>query len=256
MASIEPIQWGKTKFRASSWGDLMTEPRSKKDGQLSKTCQKELIKIYNLVKYKRTKQIKTREVIKGVIAEPASIALYGRVQGKVYFKNEIKLENDWATGHPDIFSGETIYTATEIDDIKTSWEIDTFMPKLVEEVDPGYDSQLQVYFDLVPTAKSGSIVYCLVSAPDELIQDELKRLQFDLNIPWESDPTYQAAAREIIRHMTFDDIPDPECVIKQPVERNEATIQAMRDKVPLLRDWLQWFENKHLKRNPLISIGQ
>ena len=42
------IDWSKTKFRASSWGNLLTEPLSKEDkaaGVLSVTCQKELIKI-------------------------------------------------------------------------------------------------------------------------------------------------------------------------------------------------------------------
>ena len=48
------IDWTKTKFRASSWGNLLSEPVTKADkeaGKLSLTCQKELLKIYLKEKY-------------------------------------------------------------------------------------------------------------------------------------------------------------------------------------------------------------
>lgn len=247
------IDWQKTKFRASSWGNLMTEPRSKSEGQLSKTCQKELIKIYNWVKYGRKKQIVTRQMIKGIKQEPESITLFSRVEKKLFYKNEIELSNETKTGHPDIFEGETIYTATEIHDIKSSWEMDTFTPKAVEELDAGYDYQLQTYFELVPTAKKGSISYCLVDAPEELIQDELKRLQFDMNIIWDQDPVYLVAAAEIIKNMTFKDIPIEECVIKISVERDDSKIAKMNVKVPLLRDWLKWFDDLRTNGKKTIS---
>lgn len=253
MENKQPIDWGKVKFRASSWGGIMTEPRSKSEGQLSKTCQKELMKLYNWEKYGRKKQIVTRQMIKGIKQEPESITLFSRVEKKLFYKNEIELFNETKRGHPDIFEGESIYTATEIHDIKSSWEMDTFTPKAIEETDSGYDWQLQAYFDLVPTAKEGSIAYCLVDAPEELIQDELKRLQFDMNIIWDKDPDYLIAVAEIMTNMTFKDIPYEECVIKIPVARDEAKIARMNDKVPTLRDWLGWFENLRLKGKKIIS---
>lgn len=248
-----PMDWTKTKFRASSWGNLMIEPRSKKEGELSVTCQKELIKIYNLVKYGRKKQIVTRQMIKGIKCEKASIELFSYVENKWFEKNEIQLENDIMTGHPDIYEGETIYSASEIHDIKSSWEMDTFTPKEIEEIDAGYDYQIQTYFDLVPTAKRGSIAYCLVDASPELIEDELKRLQFDMNIIWDQDPKYLEAAKEIIKNMTFGDIPKEECVIKKVVDRDTAKIQRMRARAPLFRDWLAWFEQLRLKGKKIVS---
>lgn len=245
--------WTTTKFRASSWGNLMTEPRSKKEGDLSVTCQKELIKIYNLVKYGRKKQIVTRQMVKGIKCEQASIELFSYVENKWFKKNEIQLENDIMTGHPDIYEGVSIHKANEIHDIKSSWEMDTFVPKLIEEPDPAYDYQLHSYFDLVPTAKRGSIAYCLVDAPAELIEDELKRLQFDMNIIWDQDPKYLKASKEIIKNMTFGDIPKEECVIKKVVERDIAKIQRMRARAPLFRDWLSWFEQLHLKGKKIVS---
>lgn len=245
--------WSKTKFRASSWGNLMTEPRSKKEGELSKTCQKELIKIYNLVRYGRKKDIVTKQMTKGILCEPESITLFSRVEKKLFVKNEQRLENEWATGHPDIFEGESIRKATEIHDIKSSWELDTFLPKLIEDVENDYDYQLQCYFDLVPTATQGSIAYCLVNAPDLVIQNEMRSLLFNMNVVSDESPEFKEAAKELLKNMVFDDIEYTERVIKKPVTRSEATIQKMKGKVPLLRDWLKWFENLHLNGKKIIS---
>lgn len=245
----KPTDWSKIKFRASSWGNLMTEPRDKgarERGELSKTCQKELIKIYNLVKYGRKKDIVTKQMTKGTLCEPDSIKLFNKVEGEEYVKNEEQLESEWATGHPDIFKGESIKKAEKVHDIKSSWKLDSFMPKLVEEVADGYDHQLQIYFDLT-TATEGSVAYCLVNAPDMLIQNELRSLLFNMNIIDESvSPEYQAAAAEILKNMTFDDIDYRERVIKQVVYRDDALIQRMKDKAPKFRGWLAWFEKLHL----------
>src|ERR1700743_400531 len=151
------MDWSKIKFRASSWGNLMTEPRKKEDkeaGKLSVTCQKELIKIYNLVKYGRKKDIVIKQMTKGTVCEPESITLFSRVEKKLFIKNQEPLENEWFTGHPDIYVGEDIRHATEVHDIKSPWELDTFMPVLVDDIDDGYDYQLQVYYDLTG-AKEG-----------------------------------------------------------------------------------------------------
>src|ERR1700738_1446118 len=145
------MDWSTVKFRASSWGNLMTEPREKaaKDrGELSKTCQKELIKIYNLVKYGRKKDIVTKAMTKGILCENESITLFSRVEKKLFVKNEEQLENECFIGHPDIFEGEEIRKAKEVHDIKSSYELDTFTPKLIEGPDDGYEYQLNVYFDL------------------------------------------------------------------------------------------------------------
>lgn len=242
------IDWSTAKFRASSWGNLMTEPRekaAKEAGELSKTCQKELIKIYNLVKYGRKKDIVTKQMTKGTLCEPESITLFSRVEKKLFVKNEEQLENDWFTGHPDIFVGEEVRNAEEVHDIKSSWDLDTFMPKLVEETDDSYDYQLQVYFDLTG-AKIGSVAYCLVDAPDIVIMNEMKSLLFNMNVISEESPEYKVAAAELLKNMVFEDIDYRERVIKQVVYRNDAVIQKMKDKVPRLRSWLTKFEKLHM----------
>jgi hypothetical protein len=174
----------------------------------------------------------------------------------LFVKNQEKLENEWFTGHPDIFAGESIWKATEVHDIKSPWDVDTFTPCLLDDVDEGYELQLQVYFDLTG-AREGSVAYCLVDTPDIMIQDELLSLKFKMNLIDESvSPEYQVAAAEIVKSMTFEDIDYRERVIKKPVVRDDVLIQKMKDKVPRLRSWMAWFEDLHMngRKAPIPAI--
>lgn len=246
-----------TKFRASSWGNLLTEPKTKEEkaaGILSVTAQKELIKIYNQVIYGRKKDLVTKQMEKGILVEPESIKLFSMVEGELFFKNEEKLENDFFTGHPDVHNNDSIFTATQVHDVKSSWDIDTFMPKLIEGLDKCYEAQLNVYFDLVPTATSGSIAYCLVSAPENMVLDAQRKLLTSMDVVSEESPDFKKAAIELQKMMIYDDIDPRERVIKIPVQKNEELIQKMKDKVPILRTWLQKFHEKHMNLYPKEEI--
>ena len=181
---------------------------------------------------------------KGKMVEDDSIELFSMVEGKIYFKNEEALENEWFTGHPDIFLGADIYLAEEVTDIKSSWEIDTFMPKLIESVDKGYEAQLNVYYSLTG-AKSGSLAYCLVSAPPNMVEAEKRKLLWSMDVISEESPAFVKAAAELEKLMVFDDIDYRERVIKIDVPRNDELIEKMKSKVPIFRQWLSDFEKKH-----------
>lgn len=165
------MDFNKVRFRASSWGNLLTEPRSKSEGSLSITCQKELLKIYSQEVYGRKKDITTKQMDKGIQVEDESIMLFSKVSGEFYFKNEEKLSNEWFSGHPDIFKGDNILNCEALYDIKSSWELDSFLPKLLEAPDKGYVAQLNAYYSLTG-ANTGGIVYCLASAPLNILESE------------------------------------------------------------------------------------
>lgn len=246
------MDWNLVKFRASSWGNLMTEPKTKEDklaGKLSVTTQKELIKIYNLLKYGRKKDIVTNKMDKGKQAEPESISLFSRVENKMYYKNEDQLENDWFCGHPDIFKGDHVQDAEEIWDIKTRWELDSFTPKLVDEIDKSEELQLQCYFSLTG-AKCGGIANTLVDCPINILMDEKRRLLYSMNVATEESPEYLEAAAELEKLLTFPDIDYRERVIKQPIDRDDELIEKMKAKVPIFRNWLANFEKIHLNAYP------
>lgn len=246
------INWGLIKFRASSWGNLMTEPQSKADkdaGRLSKTCQKELIKIYCQEVYGRKKDIKTNKMLKGTEGEEDSITLFSRVEKKMFYKNEERLENDWAIGHVDIFEGPAVRSAITVWDVKTRWELETFMPKLVEDIDTGENLQIQVYFDLTG-AQSGGIANTLIDCPPSILMEEKKKLLYSMNVATEFSPEYLEAAAELEKRLTFPDIDYRERVIKQIVHRDDEIIEKMKAKVPVMRQWLKEFHEKHMSHYP------
>lgn len=247
------MNWQKVKFRASSWGNLLSEPVSKADrdsGKLSLTCQKELIKIYNREMYGRVKDITTKQMDKGTQVQSESVKLLMMVDGVPYTEyNGDYLENEWFTGTPDIYVGESITKATEVHDIKSSFELDSFMPKLIESTDKGYVSQLNVYFSLTNATK-GSIAYCLVDCPFSILESEKKKLLWSMNVATELSPEYIEAASELEHLLTFKDIDYRERVIKITVARDDKLIQKMKDKVPVLRNWLAAFHKKHMNLYP------
>jgi hypothetical protein len=246
------INWESIKFRASSWGDLLTEPVSKADkeaGKLSATCQKALIKIYNQEVYGRKKDITTKQMDKGKICEPDAIQLFSILEGRMYYKNEEVLENGFFSGHPDVGDSNDIREAKEVNDIKCSWDLDTFMPKLVEEPDKGYVAQLNVYYDLTG-AQHGHIVYCLISAPMQILEQEKRSMLWKMDVATELNPEYIKAAEELEKLMTFEDIDPRERVIKIPVPRNDELIEKMKAKVPVMRNWLYEFHKKHMALYP------
>ena len=246
------IEWNKTKFRASSWGNLLAEPQSKADkdaGRLGVTCQKELIKIYNLVKYGRKKEVVTNKMEKGTIGEEDSITLFSRVERKLYTKNSIQLENDWFTGHLDIFIGQDVYNAEEVWDIKTRWELDSFMPKLIDKIDRSEECQINVYFSLTG-AQRGGIANTLIDCPPSILMDEKRKLLYAMDVVSEESPEYVEAAAELERLLTFPDIDYRERVIKQPIERDDELIEKMKAKVPIFRQWLHDFDKIHSNHYP------
>lgn len=240
---MSTIDWNKVKFRASSWGNLLAESKTKGE-PIGKTCASELIKIYIQEKYGRKKDLVTKQMDKGKQVEPESIALLSMIEGEFYFKNEEKLENEWFTGHPDIFKGDNIQNAELVGDIKSSWELESFMPKLVEKPDPAYVAQLNCYYDLTG-ASGGFVAYCLVDCPLNILEQEKRSLLFRMNVISELSPEYVLAAQELEHLLTFPDIEPEERVIKIPVPRDEELIQKMKDKVPILRQWLADFDKKH-----------
>jgi hypothetical protein len=71
-----------------------------------------------------------------------------------------------------------------------------------------------------------------------------------MNVATEYAPEYIKAVEELEKLMIFEDIDYRERVIKIPVPRNDELIQRMKDKVPVLRQWLEEFHSKHMRLYP------
>jgi hypothetical protein len=280
---METLNFDKYKFRCSSLGALMTESKAtitdkqlktlkslqeksatpkgvtnkqadeilrliqKRDNpELSDTCKAELVKIYIHEKYGRTKEITSKYFEKGIVCEEDSITLIARLKKTMFFKNEARIQNEYLTGEPDLFEGDSIDKAEHVIDAKSCWDIFTFFTAKTKPLDRGYYFQLQGYGALTGAPKL-SLAYCLVDTPESLVNEEKYRLLKRMDVLTSEDPAYLAAAAELEKNMTYPDIPIEERLQEFTFKRNEEVIKSIYARLDKCRIWLNEFAKKEAK---------
>jgi len=239
------MQWNDTHIRASSVGYLMTEPQSKADkeaGLLSKTAQKHLLDVYIAEKYGRKKDIQTKQMKKGIEVEQESIDLLSIYLKMPFSKNIERFTNDFITGLPDIIDNDRII------DIKSSYDLWTFIGNIPDKLDSLYYWQMQSYMWLTGT-KNAVIAYCLVNTPSNIIEQEKYYMLKKMDVATEENPEYIKEAMKIEFNMSFDDISIDERVLMFNVGRNEDDILRIQQKVERAREFLRELEETHLNFN-------
>jgi hypothetical protein len=224
-------------FRCSKLGALMTEPKAKTE-TLSETCKTYLREVYINRKYGRYKDFTSDAIKKGLETEEAALTLFSIQKMRQFNKNEDWLMNDYICGTPDSYEGETITSATKIIDIKSAWDLFTFHDSKHEKVNKNYYWQMQGYMWLTGATKS-TLVYCLINTPDTLIQDQKRRLGWNMGlIDNEASPEYLDACAKIDRNSLFDDIPNSERIFEIEIERNDADIQLLSERIKACRSYM------------------
>jgi hypothetical protein len=149
------------KFRASSLGLIMTDPKSK-DEILSVGAKTEIEKLAKQFVYGFDEIITSKYMTKGIEVENASIELYNSVFFTSHTKNTERKSNNWITGECDIFE------PSKVIDIKSPWSLSTFPATAKSGIDKGYEWQGRAYMWLwdVPNFE---IAYCMVNTPEALI---------------------------------------------------------------------------------------
>ena len=180
------------KFRCSSIGKLMTEPRSKSEGVLSvgaKTYIRELAaqEIFGV-----DFEVSSKYIEKGIEAEGDSIDLLNSVRGLSLVKNTERRDNEFITGECDLFDDD----AKRGHDIKTSWSIATFPIIVADCEDKLYEWQMRGYMALWD-ADEWEVNYCLVDTPDRLIGFEPMQLHVVSHLPEWMRVTTWTVKREI-----------------------------------------------------------
>lgn len=239
------INFNETLIRSSAVGYLMTEPQSKADkeaGLLSKTAQKYLLDVYISEKYGRKKDVQTKQMKKGIEVEQDSIELLSMYLKKPLDKNTERFTNDYISGHPDIIDGNTII------DIKSSYDLWTFLGNLPDKLDSLYYAQLQSYMWLTGAIK-GTIAYCLSNTPENIIQQEKYYLLKNMDVISEESPAFIKEAMKLEYNMKFDDIDLKERILLFNIDRDEDFILKIQNKVLAARDFLCQIEQKHLNFN-------
>ena len=252
------IHMNNTLFRASQLGKLMTDARTKTG--LSETTKSALLEVYVQQKYNRYKEISNKYIEKGIAVENDAIDMWRRHRGEIVFKNEEMFTNDFIKGTPDLLIKDDSGAVINVPDIKSSWDIHTFMAAKMDDISKDYYWQGQAYCWLTGAPRA-TFCFVLVSAPIEMINDEKYRLSRRLNlIDPQGDPTFVKKAQSIERNMIYDmprfmreypdanletlqdewafDIPIAERIHEKVVEFDADAIAKLQERVPMWREYL------------------
>lgn len=220
--------------------------KKKENGEqiiLSDTCTSYLLEVYAWEKYQKesiSSDRRGKAVEKGKLVEDDSITLLSLVDKVMYVKNSERIYNEYLSGEPDIRYDKRII------DIKSNFDVVNFLSCISRPLFKGYKQQVNGYMD-IDGAEEGEVAYCLVDAPRSMVNDEMKRMFYKMDVATEENPFYKKAAEQLVRNMTFGDIPMHRRVYKVPVEKIE--MEPVYERVLHCRKWLKDFEEIHENLN-------
>jgi len=219
------------KIRGSACGQIMTNPRAKKDieaGILSKTTKTYCETWLKEQLYNRKKEFSNKYTEKGIITEDNSIDFVSEQLGiGLLMKNEKHLDNHIMTGTPDVILKDLII------DVKNSWDNFTF--PLFETEIPNKDYYWQAQCYLYLTGKSDyKLIYILSDTPTHLIEKEAYY--------WCKNNGYEElnldVYKQFIRKMTYSDIDDKLKIKIFDIKRNDEDIAKIELRVLECREYI------------------
>lgn len=215
-------------FRCSSLGKLMTESRVKSEvlSETAKTYIQDLFKERELGIFK---DFSSRYTDKGIENEDQAIQMASEVLNWEFVtKNETRFNNEWLTGEPDVL------TETLLADIKCSWNGSTF-PMFDEKLkNKDYFYQLQGYMMLTGHDTS-ELVYCLTNTPYQIVEDEVRRAHWKLNLIDEDLDVREAVQAS----HNFDHLPDTLRVKRFIVKRDNEALEKIKQRVEVAREYYE-----------------
>lgn len=253
----EKIEKIKTKYNTKI-KELTAEVKrleALKDGiNLSATCIAHLIDIYVFALSGREQEIYSKYMEKGKKQEGSGIKLLRELDDRFYSKNTERLFNEYINGECDIvFEDDDV-----IIDTKLSWDFYSFQPKSVQPIDKHYYWQSQGYMELW-NINNFVLAYILDDTPDSIIEDEKKRLLYQIGTHMKDSELYADACLSIEKSMRYNDIPLEFRVIKKPIKRNRSEIERCYARIKECRQWLnkyaqeEWDRIKSIREIPIIT---
>ncbi len=200
-----------------------------------------MVEVYAEKRWGRYEEISSKQTEKGDLCEDQIIEILGFADNKPYIKNTERKTNEWITGEADIVDELIII------DSKASWSAISYLKRLIENPDSDHILQLQGYMMLWEKPKA-RVSYVLVDCPYSIIQNEKRSLLYKMNVATDENPEYKIAASILEKNRIFSDIPIEERIFNIDIPRDENIIKQIPAKVQKARDFLNYFQNKHLKQ--------
>jgi len=229
--------------------ELVLKMEKSKDVVLSDTCIQYLTEAYAwevFGKFNVTKEMDIEYIQKGREVEDESIELLSFVRDRAYSKNTERIENDFLSGHPDVYAGEKLIGADYITDMKNCWSLPGFLYKIHKGIDDGYREQVGGY-GLIANCTNLSVTYALVNTPESIRNSYKFRLANKLNV---IDVDHREEWHQIECSMIFTDIRHEQRIHEIPLEPfSETEKNAIYERVKHCREWLNNFHELYLKLN-------
>lgn len=178
--------------------------------------------------YSRRKEFRSKYTDKGNIVEDNSLDFIGEQIGEILVKNEESFEDEYKTGTPDALPVGLVV------DAKSSWDCFTF-PLFMEEPDPDYYGQGQVYMDLTGVHKY-KLCYTLMDTPDHLIEREAAYYLRENGYGFLEDN--EDILQEFKDKMTYGEIPDELRIKVFDFEYDPEYIKELHKRVELCRGYI------------------
>lgn len=206
----------------------MTESRVKSEvlSETAKTYIQDLFKERELGIFK---DFSSRYTDKGIENEDQAIQMASEVLNWEFVtKNETRFNNEWLTGEPDVL------TDSLLADIKCSWNGSTF-PMFDDKLkNKDYFWQLQGYMMLTGHDTS-ELVYCLTNTPFQIVEDEVRRAHWKLNLIDEDLDVREAVQAS----HNFDHLPDTLRVKRFIVKRDNEALDKIKQRVEVAREYYE-----------------
>lgn len=204
----------KFKIRCSAIGKIMTKTFGQTAKSYCETWLKEQL-------YSRKKEFKSKYTDKGQIMEDDSLDFIADMLGYgMLLKNEKEFSNAFMTGTPDVILPGLVI------DVKNSWDNFTFPLFETEIPNKDYYWQAQGYMALTGIDKY-KLIYVLSDTPENLIVSEAKKYIYNNGIDDFDTDIYEGFKEK----MTYDDIPDKLKIRVFDIDKNDADIELINDRV-------------------------
>ena len=256
-----------TKFIDGKITDKQNEKRlyyiSKRDAkpELSQGSQRYCKDLVKSVLFNREKEFHSKYTDKGTIAEDDGITLLSDVYNKMMFKNEKHYANSHIQGTPDIVNDK-------VTDLKCSWDLFSY-PLFDDEINNSlYEWQIKAYCWLTGR-NEGNLIYCMVDTPINIINDEIRRLDWAISLLDGNGNVYEDKIPDVVNKISmmiytrkgledfchqdvnidldwFDDfieIPKNIRVKKYDLELSTEDIEQIKEQVTLSREYMNELES-------------
>lgn len=227
--------------RASQIGGLMTQGRGKEEwGATALNVIKDAV-LFN--EFGIDKFVTSKHIEKGIINEEQSLEMMKRVTGWDVDLSQPKKRyvNSWVIGEPDLVSNQYLV------DVKNSWDGTTFPWFETDVPNKDYLYQLQTYMWLTGFNES-YLIYTLTSAPEHLLFKEAEKLSYNLHsLPKYHEKSFdemlEIGTKLATQQLMFDHIDEHKRVKIFRIQRNEAIIDSIRDRVEKAREIYDQYRN-------------